>query len=144
MFEGHFGWIIGAAMLPVFVWLIITARGFLRSESGTPARRRYGIALCILGAAGILIAIQLIVRTVRWGIGLVIEESILLTLFLGFPLTAVSIFFPALIRYKRSPKDAPERQRNKRIFVISGVIAAILTAAAVTLFIIAAIGIAHM
>jgi len=144
MLEELFGWIIGAIILPVIVWLARTAAALKKSEPDTPAHRRNKIALYIFLAAAFLIVEELIRRTIKEGFDSIALELLLLVIFLGLPLTALSIFIPALICYKRCPKDSPERERYKRAFLVSGVCAAILTAAFVALLIMAFIGLMHM
>ena len=144
MLEETMGWLIGALILPEIVWLIRSAAICRKAEPDSSVYRRYRTLLRILTVLGIVIAEELVRRTIRWGFDTVFLETVLLVIFLGLPLTAISIFIPALIGYKHCPKDSPERKQYKRTFIISGICAVILTAAFVTLLIMAFIGLMHM
>lgn len=144
MMEEAFGWLIAALILPEIVWLIRMAYACRKANRDSSAYRRNRTVLRILAVIGIVILEELIRRTIRWGFDTVFMETVLLMILLGLPLTAISIFVPALIGYKRCPKDSPERQHYKRTFIISGICAGILTAAFVTLIVMACIGLMHM
>lgn len=136
--------LIGALLLPAVVWLVKTAGAFRKAEKDSPVCRRYGIVLAVLTALILVITADCVRCLVRWGADTVIVEGLIGLIFFGIPLAAVSLFVPALTRYKRCPEDAPERAGLKRKLRVTGVIAGCIIGAVAVLFILAMIGIMNM
>ena len=137
-------WLSSTTMLPGTVLLVQTAVKWLKSKDEPEKRRKLRIPLLLLAAYGVLQAGFSAWRIGEWGLESFLSETILISLFLGVPLLALTIFIPAFIRYLRCPKDAPERQQYRRVLRITGVICGILAAVFVAFMIWFAIGIAHM
>lgn len=76
-------------------------------------------------------------------------EDFLTTIFyagayLGLPVAILIWFIVSLILFLRTPKDAPERRKKRRMLVISGIFCLILVGLIAALMIALMIGIAHM
>ncbi len=62
----------------------------------------------------------------------------------GLPALSVSFFTVSLVKYKRTDKDAPEKQSRRTRLIISSIIMGVLLSAFVTLVILFSISITHM
>lgn len=72
------------------------------------------------------------------------SNIILVLLFIGIPVGIIIFFIVSLILFKKTPKDSIEYKSRKTAFIVSAVLAGILTAIVVTLFIMISISLTYM
>ena len=137
-------WVEGTVFLPGTIWLVSTAKQYFNEEPQSEKRRKLLVPLAALLLLGIFQIVYGILYSVRWGFDVYLTELLLLSLFLGVPLTALTVFLPAVIRYRRCPKDSPERVVYTRKLRTTAVICGILVAVFVVFIVWFMIGIAHM
>ncbi|MDE6665245.1 MAG: hypothetical protein K2K14_03525 [Ruminococcus sp.] len=71
-------------------------------------------------------------------------EIIMCLLFIGIPVGIIIFFIISLVMLKKTPKDSEEYKKRKIAFIVSAVLAGILVAAVVALFIMAQMIIIYM
>lgn len=65
-------------------------------------------------------------------------------LFVGIPVGIIIFFIVSLILLKKTPKDSEKYKSRKTAFIVSAVLAGILTAIVATLFIMISISLTYM
>lgn len=65
-------------------------------------------------------------------------------LFIGIPVGIIIFFITSLILLKKTPKDREKYKSRKTAFIVSAVLAGILTAIVATLFIMISISLTYM
>lgn len=65
-------------------------------------------------------------------------------LFIGIPVGTIIFFIVSLVMLKKTPKDSEKYKSRKTAFIVSAVLAGILTAIVATLFIMISISLTYM
>ena len=137
-------WIAGITLLPSLICLVKTETAYQKTEKESDTRRKLRIPRILLW---LFAAFQIVFSgafIAEYDFSSYLSVVLLLTIFLGIPLTTLTMLIPAVVCYLRCPKDAPERIVLKRKLITAGVVCGILIVVFVAFIIWFAIGIAHM
>ena len=137
-------WITGITLLPTAVWVVKTEIAYRKAEKESEIRQKLRVPRLLLILYTAFQVVYSAAYIVKYDFSTYLAETILLTLFLGFPLTVLTVLIPVVVRYLRCPKDAPERIVLKRKLLTAGVVCGILIAVFAAFMIWFLIGIAHM
>ena len=137
-------WITGITLLPTVVWLVKSVIAYRNAEKESVIRQKLRVPRLLLILYTVFQVVYSGAYIAKYDFSTYFAETLLLTLFLGLPLTLLTLLIPAVIRYKRCPVDAPERTALKRklltTLIVCGILIAVFTAFIIWLM----IGIAHM
>ena len=139
-----FSTIFYSILVPFLIWFIQTLAVYRGTEPDSEQRRKLRTPKNIMLVLGCIVLICGSWRMAADGIANFAFYLILMTVVAGIPLTLLSFFILYLIKWRRAPKDSPERMAYKRKMRIFGTIFGVLAITYTAFFIWFAIGLAHM